>query len=76
MVDLEIDESECDFLTGSGREPAIAELRCAACSDGMRFDQLQCATCGELNPRYLNAPVMARLDSGSQPTLRTPVRAQ
>lgn len=37
---------------GSGREPAICELRCANCGDGLRFDQQQCATCGERNPRY------------------------
>ena len=56
-MSLYIDESDCDILTGSGREPAICELRCASCGDGMRYDQRQCATCGEINPRYA-VPVM------------------
>lgn len=37
---------------GHGREPAICELRCANCGDGLRFDMQQCETCGEMNPRY------------------------
>lgn len=37
---------------GHGREPAICELRCANCGDGMRFDMPRCGTCGEPNPRY------------------------
>ena len=37
---------------GHGREPAICELRCANCGDGLRFDMRACGTCGEANPRY------------------------
>lgn len=55
MLSLYVDQSDIDFLTQSGREPAICELRCENCDDGMKFDQLQCATCGTLNPRYLTA---------------------
>ena len=36
----------------SGREPAICELICVHCGDGMRFDQQQCETCGERSPRF------------------------
>lgn len=53
MLSLYIDDSDLDFLTQAGKEPAICELRCENCGDGMRFDQLQCATCESLNPRYL-----------------------
>ena len=38
---------------GHGRQPAICELTCPNCGDGLRFDQEQCATCGERNPRYI-----------------------
>ena len=54
MLSLYIDESDCDFVTGAGREPAICELRCANCGDGMVFDQQQCATCGQRSPRFAN----------------------
>ena len=37
---------------GHGRQPAICELTCPNCGDGIRFDSQQCATCGERNPRY------------------------
>lgn len=53
MVSLYVDQSDCDFVTGAGKDPAICELHCPNCSAGMKFDDLQCATCGELNPRYL-----------------------
>ena len=49
--------SDCDFLTGSGREPAVCELRCSHCGDGMRYDQRQCATCGDVNPRYVETVI-------------------
>jgi hypothetical protein len=52
MISLYIDESDRDFVTGSGREPAICELRCSNCGDGLRQDQKQCATCGEWSPRF------------------------
>lgn len=52
MLSLYIDESDCDFLTGAGREPAIAELRCGNCGDGLRFDQHACSTCGQVNLRF------------------------
>lgn len=55
MLSLYIDESDCDFVTGAGREPAVCELRCENCGDGLRYDQKQCATCGEPNPRFLSA---------------------
>lgn len=54
MLNLEIDQSDCDFITKAGREPAICELRCANCGDGLRFDQKQCATCGDPNPRFID----------------------
>lgn len=38
---------------GHGREPAICELRCLNCGDGLRFDQRQCETCGENSPRSM-----------------------
>lgn len=57
MLSLYVDQSDIDFLTQAGREPAICELFCPKCSEGMKYDQLQCATCGELNPRYLTPPV-------------------
>lgn len=38
---------------GHGREPAICELRCLNCGDGLRFDQWQCETCGENSPRFM-----------------------
>ena len=37
---------------GHGRQPAICELTCPNCGDGLRFDQRQCETCGAGNPRY------------------------
>lgn len=37
---------------GHGRQPAICELTCQNCGDGLRFDQEQCSTCGERNLRY------------------------
>ena len=37
---------------GHGRQPAICELTCANCGDGLRFDSQQCETCGAGNPRY------------------------
>lgn len=44
--------TEIDEQKLHGREAAICELRCANCNDGLRFDEQQCATCGEKNPRY------------------------
>ena len=38
--------------TAHGREPAYMELFCLNCGDGLKFDQRQCGTCGEMNPRY------------------------
>lgn len=43
---------ERDELPTSGRESAICELTCRNCGDGLRFDQRQCETCGEINPRF------------------------
>ena len=40
------------MLTADRPELARRELRCIVCGDGMRFDQQQCDTCGEMNPRY------------------------
>ena len=37
---------------GHGREPAICELRCENCGDGLRFDMRSCETCGEPSPKY------------------------
>ena len=37
---------------GHGRQPAICELTCPNCGDGLRFDSQQCETCGAGNPRY------------------------
>jgi hypothetical protein len=47
-------EQQADRVTeqGHGREPAICELRCENCGDGLRFDQRQCETCGADNPRF------------------------
>lgn len=44
--------SERDLLPTAGRESAICELRCQNCGDGLRFDQRQCATCGNWSPRF------------------------
>ena len=52
MLNLYIDQSDIDFLTQAGREPAICELRCGNCGDGLRFDQYACAICGEVNLRF------------------------
>lgn len=52
MLSLYIDESDCDLLTQAGKEPAICELQCGNCGDGLRYDQHRCATCGEVNLRY------------------------
>jgi len=41
-----------DELPTAGREPAICELICLNCGDGLRFDDQQCSTCGERNLRY------------------------
>lgn len=65
MLSLYIDESDCDFLTGSGREPAICELHCRECGDGMKQDQKQCATCGTINPRYIREPLKTVPPAGS-----------
>lgn len=56
-------ERQIDRVTesGSGREPAICELRCDNCGDGMRFDQKACATCGDTNPRYREMTFDSRL---------------
>ena len=61
MMNLYIDESDCDILTQAGREPAICELTCENCGDGMRFDQKQCQTCGELNRRYTDTEFSPRI---------------
>jgi uncharacterized OB-fold protein len=61
MLSLYIDESDRDFLTGSGREPAICELRCENCGDGLRYDQNRCATCGYLNPRFVELEFDSRI---------------
>lgn len=54
-------EVEIDELPKSGREPAICELRCPECADGIRFDQKSCDTCGWMNPRYAEAPKRATM---------------
>jgi hypothetical protein len=59
MISLYIDESDCDILTGSGREPAICELRCDNCDDGLKFDAPRCVRCGKPNPRFATGPSMA-----------------
>ncbi len=57
-VTLEIDDVDIALAQervmerSHGREPAICELRCDNCGDGVRFDQHLCATCGNLNPRF------------------------
>lgn len=43
---------DVDLIPQAGREPAVCELRCFVCADGMKYDQPTCATCGALNPRY------------------------
>ena len=47
-----IEQTERVTEQGHGRQPAIWELTCANCGDGLRFDQRQCETCGAGNPRY------------------------
>ena len=49
---MEMPVRERDELPTAGREAAICELICPNCGDGLRFDQGQCETCGEMNPRY------------------------
>ena len=49
---MEMPVRERDELPTDGREPAYMELFCPHCGDGMKFDQRQCETCGEMNPRY------------------------
>ena len=44
--------------SGHGREPAICELRCLNCGDGMVYDQRACLTCGEANPRFAHEAAM------------------
>lgn len=44
---------ERDELLDTGREPAICELRCPECGDGIAFNQRQCQTCGWMSPRVL-----------------------
>ena len=53
-----------------GREPAICELTCPNCADGMRFDQLRCETCGHNNPRYAGPPALTRLNVVNHPAVR------
>ena len=47
-------ERQTDNVTecGHGREPAICELRCTNCGDGLRFDQYSCDTCGQVSQRF------------------------
>ncbi len=52
MLNLEIDQSDIDFLTQAGREPAICELRCGNCAAGLKFDQHRCTVCGQVNLRF------------------------
>jgi len=49
---IEIPYTGVDELPTAGREPAICELTCTNCGDGLRFDQQQCDTCGERNLRF------------------------
>jgi hypothetical protein len=57
-----IEEWERVIEQGSGREPAICELRCDNCGDGLRFDQRQCSTCGETSPRFRTGAHVKRVE--------------
>jgi len=57
-------------LLESGREPAICELTCPNCGDGMKFDQFRCATCGTLNLRYAGPEPGQRLNIAYHPAVR------
>lgn len=46
--------TDIDALPTHGRQPAICELTCANCGDGLRFDQFRCMTCGTHNPRFIS----------------------
>lgn len=47
-----VERPEIDNLKQDGREPAICELRCSSCGDGLGFSQKQCQTCGDFSPRF------------------------
>lgn len=58
LLSLEIDDTDIEHARervmeqGHGREPAICELRCDNCGEGIKFDDPTCITCGLTNPRF------------------------